>query len=183
VNVIPPTVTRAGRTTVFTGNIYVQYIVKDVQTNAVINMGEAKLLTAGATMLTYQITIPADVTKRMAPYTYYQILIYVFSEDVAVPAYASITVQAQPSLPQIIGQQIGSAVNTLQSSVTDLSSKVDRLHSELSDASSSISDLRNAINTLNNAMLTLSNFVTALTALVIITLIINIVLIFRVMKK
>ena len=246
VNVIPPTVTRAGRTTVFTGNIYVQYIVKDVQTNVVINMGEAKLLTAGATMLTYQITIPADVTKHMTPYTYYQILIYVFSEDVAVPAYASITVQAQPSLPQIIGQQIapvqeqiagitqhmqeleksltslsqqfgvlgqqfgqllrgqvnatmsltnvvglvsnqvatlGSAVNTLQSSVTDLSSKVDRLHSELSDASSSISDLRNAINTLNNAMLTLSNFVTALTVLVIITLIINIVLIFRVMKK
>jgi peptide/nickel transport system substrate-binding protein len=127
VNVIPPTVTKMGRTSVLTGGIRVQFIVKDVQTNAVIYVGEAKLLTAGTTLLTYQITIPAEVTSRMTPYSTYQIQVLAFSEAVVVPAFASVTVQAQPNPAVIIGQQIA----PVQQQVTEITQRMQELEKSL----------------------------------------------------
>jgi peptide/nickel transport system substrate-binding protein len=135
VNIVPPTITAGGRTTVASGNIYVQYIIKDVQTGTVVDVGQARLLTSGATMLTYQITIPSDITKRMAPYNYYQILIYAFSEAVAVPAFTSITLQAQPSISQMIAGIVTGQVAPVQQQVSDILKRMQQMELELSNTS------------------------------------------------
>uniref|UniRef100_A0A7C4FGF0 ABC transporter substrate-binding protein n=1 Tax=Ignisphaera aggregans TaxID=334771 RepID=A0A7C4FGF0_9CREN len=176
VNIVPPTITVSGRTTVASGNIFVQYIVKDVQTNTVIDVGQAQLISSGATMLTYQITIPVEVARRMTPYSYYQILVYAFSEAVAVPAFTSITVQAQPSITQLIAGVVTSQIAPLQQ-------QVERVSSNVINIGTSVNDVKDSVATLDNRVATLNNYVLILTALAVVSIILNGVLLFKILKK
>ncbi|MEL9939808.1 MAG: ABC transporter substrate-binding protein [Ignisphaera sp.] len=183
VNVVPPTLTVSGRTTVASGNIYVQYIVKDLQTNAVKYIGEATLVASGATLLTYQIVIPADVTKSMAPYNYYQVQILAFSDAVAVPASYTLTIQAQPNIAQMMSSAIAGQIAPLASKIDAVSNSITTVSNNIIAVGNAISDLQNAVSNLNSAVSSMKTYVIVLIALLVVSLISNVLLLLRLFRR
>ncbi len=126
------------------GTLTLKYILYDPVAKTVLLVGEATQTEPG----TWTITLPSDVTQQMVSFRRYELMLMLFSDQVAIPAFK--TEYIEPINPALYEQ-----MRTLQEQMQALQEQIRQITEQIGSLADSLGQMANQTNEMiNNLMQT-----------------------------